>query len=514
MNKEIIIHAKPQEVQIAILEDKELVELHSEVDEKEFGLGDFYFGKIKRINASLNGAFVDIGHEKDAFLHYTDLGPQILSYKKYIDDIRKGKQVNVETFQLLPDTDKRGKISDIFQVNQEILVQISKEPYLSKGPTITTEVSLPGRYIVLIPFSNRISVSQKIQSSTEKNRLKKIALSIQPPNFGIIVRTAAEEKLLEEIKADLEETLNKWKELVNKVKNLSPPAKVMSEISPSLAIIRDIANVTFTGIHVDNPIYYKKITDYLSNTSPELLPIVKLYSGKQPIFEHFGIDKQIKTLFGKKVHIKSGAYLIIEKTEALHVIDVNSGYKNDQKKNLEDIAIETNLDAAREIARQLRLRDMGGIIVVDFIDMRDQNNKKLLYQTLKKEMQRDRAIHTILPPTRFGLVQITRQRVRPEKNITVTEKCPVCQGTGIISNQVAILSNIEDRIQYLRFEQNEKRLTLKTSPLLYAYLTKGIFSLRYKWMLKYRIFLSIIQVKDYHLLEYHFFDKKGNEIIF
>ncbi|MCX7696439.1 MAG: Rne/Rng family ribonuclease [Bacteroidales bacterium] len=514
MNKEIIIYAKPQEVEIAILEDKELVELHHEIDEKEFSLGDFYIGKVKRINASLNGAFVDIGHEKDAFLHYTDLGPQILSLQKFLQDVKSGKHVSLETFQLLPDTDKHGKISDVLQVNQEILVQITKEPYLSKGPTITTELSLPGRYIVLIPFSNRISVSQKIQSKVEKNRLIKIASSIQPSNFGIIVRTAAEGKLLDEIKTDLDETLAKWKNLVNKFKTLSPPAKVMSEISPSLAIIRDIANASFSGIYVDNANYYKKITDYLSHVSAELVPIVKLYTGKKPIFEHFGVDKQIKTLFGQKVHIKSGAYLIIEKTEALHVIDVNSGFKNDQKKNLEDIAIETNLDAAKEIARQIKLRDMGGIIIIDFIDMKDKNNQKLLYQTLKKEMQKDRAIHTILPPTKFGLVQITRQRLRPEKNIAVSEKCPACQGTGYISNQVAILRMLEDRIQYLRYEQNEKKLTIKASPILHAYLTKGFPSLRLKWMLKYRIFLSIKCSKQYDLLEYHFFDRKGNKIYF
>jgi len=514
MNKELIIHAEPPRVEIAILEDKELVELHNEVDEKDFKVGDFYVGKVRKINISLNGAFVDVGHLRDAFLHYTDLGPQIRTLKKFIQDIRNGKKVSVETYTLEPDTDKHGKITDIFDVNQEVLVQIVKEPWLNKGPTITTELSLPGRYVVLIPFSNKISVSQKILSPAERNRLKKIAASIQPPNFGVIIRTVAENKSLDEIKTDLDEVVKKWRELVEKIRHLKAPSKILGEIDRSLAIVRDLVNSSFSGIYIDDPAYFKKIYDYLSNTSPDLLNILKLYSGKQPIFQYFGVDKQIKTLLGKKVYIKSGAYLIIERTEALHVIDVNSGYKSDQKKNIEDIAIETNLEAAKEIARQLRLRDLGGIIVVDFIDMRKPENKKLLYQTLKQEMQKDRAIHTVLPPTKFGLVQITRQRMRPSTEIEVNEKCPVCDGTGVITNQIAFTDILENKIQFLRFEQNEKIIRLKVSPMLYAFLLRKFpFSLLVKWMIKYLIFIKIKQDPTYHLLEYHFFDKNNNEII-
>jgi ribonuclease G len=510
---ELVINSQPNEILIALLKEKRLIELHREKKNTAFSVGDIYLGRVKKVMPGLNAAFVDVGHEKDAFLHYLDLGPQVLSLNKYVKDVRSGKQntSSLMYFKNEEDIRKDGKISDVLQPGQEILIQIAKEPISTKGLRISCEISIAGRYVVLVPFSERVSVSQKIKNTEEKERLKNLILNIKPKNFGIIIRTVAEGKNLTDLETDLKDLMKKWDDLYKELKNASPPYKALGELDRASAFLRDMLNSSYSSITVNDQEVYDDIRNYLQNIAPDKENILKLYKSNLPIFEHFGLEKQIKSLFGKTVTMKSGAYLIIEKTEALHVIDVNSGNRSNSDMSQENNALEVNLEAAAEIARQLRLRDMGGIIVVDFIDMHNPENRKTLYQRLKEEMAEDKAKHTILPPSKFGLVQITRERVRPEVEIKTTEKCPACAGTGEVQASILLCDEIETNIRYLIKEQKEKKLSIHAHPYIAAYLTKGFPSLRFKWFLKYKQWIKIQPITAYHMLEYRFF-KDDEEI--
>jgi len=514
LNRELIVDSGVAEVNIALLEDKNLVELHKEQNSNNFSVGDVFLGKVKKIMPGLNAAFVDVGHEKDAFLHYLDLGPQIRSLNKYTKLALQGRAhlVGFNKFKLDPDIEKTGKINQVLTSGQQIVVQIAKEPISTKGPRISAEISFPGRYLVLIPFSNKISVSQKIKDKEERNRLKRLIQSIKPNNYGVIVRTVAENKKVSELDTDLRILVEKWEKVMSKLPNLKAPQKVLSEISRTSVILRDLLNESFNSIYVNDHVLHGEIRAFLERIAPDKKEIAKLYKGKIPIFEHFGVDKQIKNSFGKNVTIRSGVYLIIEHTEALHVIDVNSGHRVNKEKSQEENALATNIEAGTEIARQLRLRDMGGIIVVDFIDMHEAKNRRALYQHMKDEMKKDRAKHTVLPPTKFGLIQITRQRVRPEMSVVVLEQCPVCGGSGKIRSSIMLVDDIENNLNYLIHDQNEKGLKLAVHPFLYAYLTKGFKSLQKKWLFSYKQWVKILPMKNYHMLEFHFFNKNGDEI--
>ena len=514
INRELVIDATKSEVVIALLEDKRLVELHKDTSGKSYAVGDVYLGKVKKIISGLNAAFIDVGYEKDAFLHYLDLGSQFLSFNKFTKLAISGKnqQSSFEKFQLERDIEKTGKISNILTANQQILVQVAKEPISTKGPRVSSDLSFAGRYMVLVPFSDKVSISQKIKSPEERSRLKRLAMSIRPENFGIIVRTVAENKLVADLDADLKDLLQKWETLVKILALAKPPLKILGEIDRTSAILRDLLNASFSSIHVNDIRLFDELKNYIRTISPDQQDIAKLYKGKVAIFEHFGIDKQISTSFGKNVSLKNGAYLIIEHTEALHVIDVNSGHRTNSENNQEQNALDVNIEAATEVARQLRLRDMGGIIVIDFIDLRFAQNRRQLYEKLKEEMKNDRAKHTILPPSKFGIVQITRQRVRPEVNIETVEKCPVCDGTGEVKASIIFVDEIGNNIKYLLQHQNEKYLKMCIHPYIYAYLTKGIFSFRIKWFFKFRKWIRIVPMSSYHFLEYHFFNKDDDEI--
>ncbi|MGE5425125.1 MAG: Rne/Rng family ribonuclease [Syntrophothermus sp.] len=512
MNKELIINSASNEVEIALLEDKLLVELNKEKSNNEFAVGDIYLGKVRKIMPGLNAAFVDVGYDKDAFLHYLDLGPQINSLLKYIKLGSSGNMISLAEFKMEDDIQKSGKINQVLKPNQQILVQIAKEPISTKGPRITSELSFAGRYVVLIPFSDKISVSQKIKSPEERNRLKRLIASIKPKNCGVIIRTVAEGKLVADLDQDLRSLHKRWEITAKKFPSAKAPAKVIGEMDRTSAILRDVLSDDFNNIITNDPVLFDEIKIYLQKIAPEKINIVKLHSGKQNIFEQYGVDKQIKNSFGKTVTIKSGTYLIVEHTEALHVIDINSGHRVNQEHNQETNALDVNLEAATEVARQLRLRDMGGIIVVDFIDMSQGINRRKLYDKLREEMKRDRAKHSILPPSKFGLVQITRQRVRPEMNVQILEKCPTCDGTGEIRPSILLSDDIENNISYLLREQNEKSLSLHVHPYLYAYLTKGFFSTQWKWFRKFKLWIRIEPETSYHFLEYHFFNSNGDEI--
>jgi ribonuclease G len=518
VNSELVIDSSSNEVDIALIEDKKLVELNKEKKENNFSVGDIYLGRVKKLMPSLNAAFVDIGYEKDAFLHYLDLGPQIHSLLKYMKGSKDGSQAEslLNNFAAEPDINKAGKIGQVLTPQMHVMVQIAKEPISSKGPRVTAEISFAGRYVVLVPFSDTVSVSAKIKSSAERLRLKRLGTSIRPRNFGIIVRTVAEGKKVAELDRDVQDILAKWNTVHGQLRTSNPPSKLLGEMDRASTILRDLLNPNFNAIHVNDTRVAEEIRSYLREIAPEQVDIVKLYKGKGPIFEHFGVDKQIKSLFGKTVSMAGGTYLIIEHTEAMHVIDVNSGGRNKGAvDSQESNALQTNLMAAREIARQLRMRDMGGIIVIDFIDMKNTAHRKELFDTLRDEMKRDRARHTILPPSKFGLVQLTRERVRPVTDIITSEKCPACDGTGEIRSSILLVDDIENNLRYLCQEQNERELTLQVHPFLAAYLRKGNWtfsSFQWKWRKRFRQWVKVEPISSYHMMEYHFLNRQGEEI--
>lgn len=512
----MIINSFGGGVEIALLENKKLVELHYEQSNAEFEVGDVYLGKVKRLMPDLNAAFVDVGFEKDAFLHYTDLSPYIRSLLKFTKtavNTSAEERFDFAKIRIEPEILKTGKITDVLQHKPEVLVQILKEPISSKGPRLSCELSLPGRFVVITPFNNFVSVSRKIHSGEERKRLLKIVESIKPKNFGVIVRTAAEGKSSQELHADLMELTETWTTIQNNLKGARAPQRILSEQTKTTSILRDLLNESFQGIVVNDRKLETITRDYISKIAPEKQNIVQFYEANQSIFDHFGITKQVKAAFGKTVNMGSGAYLIIEHTEAMHVIDVNSGTRVATGEQ-EQVALKTNLEAAEEIARQLRLRDLGGIILIDFIDMKLPDHKKALFEAMNNLMSSDRARHTILPITKFGLMQITRQRLRPEINITTTEVCPSCKGSGKVGPTLLIGEEVEKDFVYL-LHQGHRKLVLKCHPMLKALLKeKGFWrSMQWKWFRQHGSWLDIETDNNYHLIQYHFYDKKTDELI-
>ncbi|UAY51767.1 Rne/Rng family ribonuclease [Ferruginibacter albus] len=513
MTKELIINAAPQGVEIALMEDKKLVELHNEKADASFAVGDLYLGKVKKLIPGLNAAFVDVGFEKDAFLHYTDLSPYVRSILKFTNLSINDKSENgydFGKFEVEPEIVKTGKIAEVLSGRPNILVQILKEPIAAKGPRLSCELSLPGRFVVITPFNDIIAVSRKIHSADERKRLHKIIEAIKPKNFGVIVRTAADGKNTAELHDDLLTLVQTWKTIQTNLKGAVPPSKILSEQGKTTSILRDLLNEDFNRIVVNDKSIFSDTKSYIQKIAPDKADIVTFHNNGAPIFDSFGITRQVKAAFGKTVNLPSGAYLIIEHTEALHVIDVNSGYKS-VSNNQEQNALETNLEAAEEIARQLRLRDIGGIIVVDFIDMKLMENKKKLADAMEQFMKADRAKHAVLPISKFGLMQITRQRMKPEMTINTSEVCPTCNGTGKVSSTLILEDEIEKNLSYL-IMQKHKGLTIEVHPIVYAYLTKGFISKRRKWSLKYKQKIKIKSNSNYHLTEFHFFDDNEEEI--
>lgn len=514
MSLELVVDTRDGGVWLALLRDGKLIELHQEQGgSTDFAVGDIYLGKVRKVVPSLNAAFVDVGYEKDAFLHYLDLGPQFQSLNKFTKDTMQGKQnvADLLYFKSEKDIPKDGKITEIVSTTSPILVQVAKEPISSKGPRLSAELTLAGRYLVLVPFSEKVSISQKIKSQEERDRLRHLMDDIRPKNFGVIIRTVAENKKVEAIDQDLRNLMEKWKNMHANLKQATPPRRVLGEIDKTSSILRDLLNADFSNIHISNEKLMAELKEYISGIAPGREKILKLYDGKLDIFERFGINKQIKTMFGKKVPLPSGGYLIIEHTEAMHVVDVNSGNRKGAD-GQESNALATNIEAAEEIARLLQLRDMGGIVCIDFIDMHDKENNKDLYEKLKEFMRSDRAKHNILPPSKFGVVEITRQRVRPETDINTSETCPTCNGTGEVQASILFAEEIEMNLNFLLGDRKEKKVSLLVHPYLEAYFKKGLISKRWKWFLKYKKWVDVRGVTAYHLLEYNFLDKNNNEI--
>lgn len=513
MNLELVVDARSNGIWLALLREGKLIELHEERGNSDFAVGDIYLGRVRRIVPSLNAAFVDVGYEKDAFLHYLDLGPHFNSLNKFVKDTLHGKQnvSDLQYFKCEKEIEKEGKIGDIISSSQPILVQVAKEPISSKGPRLCSEITLAGRYLVLVPFSEKISVSQKIKDSEEKVRLKELIDRILPKNFGVIIRTVAEHKSTTELENDLNDLLEKWKNMHAAIKGIQPPKRVLGELNTTTSILRDLLNGNFTNIHVNDAALAAEMKEYISSFSPEREKIVRHYDGKLEIFERFGINKQIKTLFGKKVPMQSGGYLIIEHTEAMHVIDVNSGNRKGAD-GQESNALATNVEAAEEIARVLQLRDMGGIICIDFIDMHDRENNKILFEKLKEFMRSDRAKHNIIPPSKFGVVEITRQRVRPETDIQTSETCPTCNGSGEVQASILFAEEIENNLNFLLTERRENHVAMLVHPYLEAFFKRGLISRQVKWFFKYKKWIPVRGITANHLLQYSFVNKQNEEI--
>ena len=515
VSNELVIDVTPSEIVIAYTKDKQLVELSKEKSNLQYSVGDIYLGKVKKIIPGLNAAFVDVGHDKDAFLHYLDLGPQVHTLQKYLEVAiqRKGKAPSMQRFKNEPDIDKKGKIDETLKVGQLVLAQIAKEPISTKGPRLSSELSIAGRNIVLLPFSDKVSVSQKISSFDEKKRLRVLMQSIKPKNYGVIVRTVAEGKSSEALEEELKELLSKWEYAFEDLRDARAPQLFLGEINRTSTILRDLLNETFSNIYVNDERYYAQLKEYIASIAPETENILKLVKGGTPIFDRFGITKQIKALFGRTVSIKNGAYLIIEHTEALHVIDVNSGNRLKLGSDQETNALEVNLLAAQHIALQLRLRDMGGIIVVDFIDMYTSEHRQQLMETMREAMSDDRARHNILPISKFGLMQITRQRVRPELSEQVVEKCPVCKGSGEIAPSILFDDELFNNLSHIVENEKLKRIVLRVHPYIAAYLKRGMFSMRWKWCWRLMCSIKVVADSSFSFFEAKVFNKYGEEII-
>lgn len=508
MKTELIIRSNSSDIDFALLRDGKLIELNKETNDNKFSVGDIFLAKVGKILTGLNAAFVNVGYSKDGFLHYHDLGAKVNSLNVFIKKVSTGKykEFTLKNFRFKEEINKNGSINDVLKTGQNLLVQIVKEPISTKGPRISSDLSIAGRFLVLVPFSDRISVSQKIEDPKEKERLKRLAKSIRPKGFGVILRTVAKDKKVAELDKDLQNSLERWKKMCKQIANTNTPTKILSELNRASSILRDVMNDSFTRIVTNDEILQVEIKEYLQEIYPEKEKIVKLHTSDVPIFEKYGIERQIKTSFGKTVSMSRGAYLVIEHTEALHVIDVNSGNRSNKAGSQEDTALEVNLISATEIARQLQLRDMGGIIVVDFIDMHKAENRNKLYQHLKEQMSLDRTKHKILPPSKFGLVQITRQRVRPELNIKTKEANP--NKNGEVEAPIVLIDKIESDLEKFISNPKNKKINLNVHPFIASYLTKGMLSIRFRWYFKYKKWIKITPRDAYTYLHYKFFIKR------
>ena len=515
MRSELIVDVKPTSISTALLEDGRLMSLQKEARDASYAVGNLYFAQVKKLMPGLNAAFVNVGYGKEAFLHYLDLGSQFSSYSSFIKQVRESggkRQVSLSKMKLLPDIDKHGSVTDMLEAGQELIVQIAKEPISTKGPRLTTEITFTGRFLVLIPFNNKILVSQKIKDRAEKTRLRRLVESIKPKNFGVIVRTSAENKRAAELNSELKVLMKCWEESVAKINYSDAPSLLYEEESRAVSLIRDIFSPDFESIHVNNAEIYEQIHNYVSLIAPDRGDIVSIYSDDQPIFDKFNVTRQMKSSFGKTVSFRSGAYIIIESTEALHVIDVNSGNRSRKTTDQESNALDVNLLAADEIARQLRLRDMGGIIVIDFIDMAKGEHRQALYDHMKEVMQKDRARHNILPLSKFGLMQITRQRVRPALDIVTSETCPSCGGKGEVMPSLLFTDRLKDKIHYLVNDLGVKGFIMYVHPFVDAYLKKGFISLYMKWRREFGRVFKIMPDQDLAYLQYRVIDKNKQEI--
>lgn len=515
MNVELIINQTSKGVHLAVLHDRQLVELYHEDATQNYAVGDVYLGKVRKLVPHLNAAFVEVGHERDAFLHYLDLGPHFGTTLNFVRGIMTGtsKSAHLSTVKMLPEIPKDGVIKDQIGQSNPILVQVAKEPISNKGPRVTCEITLAGRYLVLVPFSNKVSLSSRIEDEEERTRLRKLIQNIRPANFGVIIRTQAVNTTVAELDQDLSDLVKRWELLVKTLPQAKAPQKILGELDKTSAVLRDILSDRFSAIHVNHPELTQTVKNFLHNSAPELEEIVKEHK-VDDLFDAFNIHRQVKSSFAKQVNLKSGAYLIVEHTEAMHVIDVNSGNRKQASvKDQEENALQTNLECAKEIARLLRLRDMGGIICVDFIDMQNKDNQKKLHDALRDAMKDDKAKHNVLAPSRFGVVEITRERVKPVTQVKTTEQCPSCHGKGVVEASVLYSDQLENEVRMIADEMKVKSFIMQVHPMVEAYLTKGFWNnIKKTWQKKYGVKIQLEASSSSELLQSKYLSLTGEEL--
>lgn len=514
--KSLYIQSNAESVEIAFCEDKRLVEFTRDSAQRGLQVGDLCLGRVKKLSTSLNAAFVDVGSEKDGFLHYLDMGPSFNSYRRFVQERLKGKRNHstLKNFPIQPPIDKGGKIGELLEKGELLMVQVVKEPINSKGPRLTAEISIPGRFMVLMPFNDGVTVSKKIKELEERKRIKSAVLAVKPKNYGFILRTAAENASIEEIQKEVQTLLDKWEQAFANIHASMVTSCILKEEDRTVGLIRDLLNDSFEEIVVDQDSLYQEVKKYVQDISPELLKIVKIHKSKsKTLFEQFEIDRQIRSSFGRSVSFVGGAYLVIDHTEAMHVIDVNSGNRTRREEDQETNVLNINIDACEEVARQLRLRDMGGLVMIDFIDMKKATHKKMVFDKMIELMKLDRATTTITPIGRFGVMELTRERVRPETNVSVTEACPSCNGTGTIQSSLKLIDELEAHIKQIFFEQNEKVIHLWINPFIFAYLTQGFPSIRMKWFFRYGKWIKLHSDNTFSVNQYQILNATGENMI-
>ena len=503
-------------MEIALCENKKLVEFTRDASHKGLQVGDICLGRVKKLSTSLNASFVDVGTEKDGFLHYLDLGPQYNSYRKFVQDRLQGKRNHstLKNFQIQTPIDKGGKIADLMNKGELVMVQVVKEPISSKGPRLTSEISIPGRFMVLMPFTDSVTVSKKIKELEERKRIKQAVLAVKPKNYGFILRTAAENASVDDIQKEVNTLLEKWEKAFANIHVTMASKCILKEEDRSIGLLRDLLSDSFEEIVVDQETLFQDLKKYVTEISPDLQNIIKHYRKKdKSLFEVYEIDRQIRNSFGRSVTFVGGAYLVIDHTEAMHVIDVNSGNRIRKEEDQEMNVLNINLDACEEVARQLRLRDMGGLIMIDFIDMKRPTHRKMVFDKMEELLNLDRATSSVSPIGKFGVMELTRERVRPETNVEVTESCPSCNGTGTIQSSMKLMDELELHLKQIFFEQNEKIIQLRVNPFIHAYLTKGLISQRMKWFFKYSKWIKLDSDSTFSVNQYQFLNGSGESMI-
>lgn len=517
MESKLLLNVQKEEIDIALLEDSTLVEYTTEDRTASFAVGNIYVAKVKKLLPGLNAAFVEVGYEKEGFLHYLDLGAYFITIDNFLKRMKqtKGRVPSMSRVEFAPETTKEGVITDHLQVGQTILVQIAKEPISTKGPRLTTEISLAGRSLVLMPFSNKISVSQKIKQTKERNRLRKAVAAVCPKNYGAIIRTASEGRETADLQNELGVLVKRWEQALKSIQKSidKAPALVVEEVNRAEAVLRDHLNRNYESILINDKSVFDEIKSYIGLIEPSKSDIVKYYEDEVPLFDVYNVTRQLKQSFGRIVSLKKGAYLVIDHTEALHVVDVNSGTRIskgvvDQEEN----AYETNLLAVDEVAHQMRLRDMGGIVIIDLIDMHDQAHKQLVYERMVEKMAPDKAKHNVLPLSKFGLMQITRQRVRPVTHVNTREACPVCGGSGKVNSSILFTEMLERKTNTVLDVLQLKKVRLYVHPYVYAYFKQGFPSLKLKWSFKFKFVVKILPDANLEYLQYRFVDKDGEPV--
>jgi ribonuclease G len=504
MKKEILINCSEYETRAAIVEDDRLVELYIERPQLQRLVGNIYKGKIKTVLPGMQAAFIDFGQEKAAFLHGSDMG-NVTAAERFESELEDDEEAPADIVR----KGRREGIETVLKEGQDILVQITKEPISTKGPRVTTEISIPGRFLVLVPDDDHVRVSKKISDWNEKKRLRKIVHPLRPEGFGLIIRTEAEGKGESDIRSDVKRLLKLWARLRKRAETMPAPALIHKEEEITTSIIRDIFTNDVQRLLVDDRSEYRTIMAYVRQVMPQLKSRVELYKGATQLFDLYKLEAEIERMLDRKVWIKKGSYLIIDQTEAMVTIDVNTGRfvgKGDQESTI----YKTNIEAAREIARQIRLRDLGGLIVCDFIDMFKFDNRRKLYEEVKNAFRNDRAKRAISPINDFGLLEMTRERIRPSLTMTFSEPCPHCQGAGRVLSRETVATKIERWFNRANNDGRFKKYDLAVNPHLAESMIGNGLNRVNKIMKMLGIKINIIRDTTIPVQEFKVFDSASN----